>query len=75
VGLKLKRKIFKVGQSYAVTLPPAWVSYYGSKVAEVTIIGSDLLIIAPAGLELQAEGMAVVRERGLETQTEIIKGE
>ena len=75
MGLKLKRKIFKIGQSYAVTLPPAWVSYYGSQVAEVTIIGSDLLIIAPAGLELQAEGMALDRERNQNSATKIIKGE
>ena len=59
MAIKVKKRLLKIGYSHAITLPPAWVALYGMKSAEVTIIGSgDLLVIAPAGLERQAEELA-----------------
>ena len=59
MGLRVKRKTFKAGgDSRAVVLPSGWIKYYGDKVSEVTIIGNDLLVIAPAGFEKRAEEIA-----------------
>jgi len=59
MGIRVKRKTFKAGgDSRAVVLPASWVTYYAGKVDQVTIIGSDLLVIAPAGLEQRAEDVA-----------------
>ena len=63
MGVRLKRKLFKIGQSHAVTLPQAWVTFYGARVDEVTLIGGTLLIIAPAGLERQAEEIVAAIEK------------
>ena len=46
-----KRKTFKIGKSHAVTLPPGWCNYYSDRIKEVTILGHDVLILAPEGLE------------------------
>jgi len=59
MGIRVTRKTFKAGgDSRAVVLPSGWIKYYGDKVSEVTIIGNDLLVIAPAGLEQRAEEVA-----------------
>ncbi len=57
MGLRLKRKMFKIGQSHAVTLPPSWVSRHGAVAKEVTLIGNDVLLIVPLGFERQADDM------------------
>ena len=59
MGIRVKRKTFKAGgDSRAVVLPSGWIKYYGDRVNEVLVIGSDVLIIAPAGLEQLAEEIA-----------------
>lgn len=58
MGVMVKRRVSRIGRSRAVTLPLAWCDYYGDRVRNVTIIGSSLLIIAPAGLEEEAERLA-----------------
>jgi len=59
MGIRVKRKTFKAGgDSRAVVLPSGWIKYYGDRVNEVMVIGNDLLIIAPAGLEQRAEEVA-----------------
>ena len=64
MGIKVTRKTFKAGgDSRAVVLPAGWISYYGTRAAEVLIIGSDLLIIGPAGLEHRAEEVATYMDR------------
>lgn len=75
MGLKLKRKLLRMGQSYAITLPPAWVNYHGARADEVTIIGNDVLVIAPAGYEQQAENIIRDIERSQETSTKTINKE
>ena len=55
MGIKLQRHIYKLGASWAVTLPLAWVNYYGDRVKRVTILGNSILVIAPEGLESEAE--------------------
>lgn len=64
MGIRVTRKTFKAGgDSRAVVLPSGWVKYYGDKISEVTIIGNDLLVIAPAGLEHRAEEIANYMDR------------
>ncbi len=46
-----KRKTFKIGQSRCVTLPPGWCTFYGDRIKTVTILGHNVLILAPEGLE------------------------
>jgi hypothetical protein len=67
MGIRVKRKVFRLGSGKArgITLPAAWLSYLGSDVDTVTIIGSDLLVIAPPGLEKKAESI-VSRMEGRE---------
>ena len=69
MGIRVKRKLFRTGKSSAVTLPSGWVAYYGNRVDEVTIIGSDLLVIAPAGLERRAEEVAAYLDCRVEAVT------
>jgi len=64
MGFRIERKPFKIGQSYAVTLPLGWIDYYGKRVTKVTIIGNTLLIIAPEGLEEQAAKLVEGMEQG-----------
>lgn len=58
MGIKTTRKLFKAHESRAVVLPLNWVNFYGSRVDEVTIIGSDILLIVPEGLEQRADEIA-----------------
>ena len=58
MGIKLYRITYKLGASRAITLPSAWCEYYGKRVDKVTILGSSLLIIAPRGLEDEAQKVA-----------------
>jgi len=46
-----KRKTFRIGQSHCVTLPPGWCAFYGDRIKTVTILGHNVLILAPQGLE------------------------
>jgi hypothetical protein len=55
MGFKIVRKPFKIGSSTAITLPADWCEYYREKIQTITIIGSSLLILAPAGLEQLAD--------------------
>ena len=55
MGIKLQRQTYKLGSSRAVTLPLPWVNFYGERVRRVTILGNSILVIAPEGLELEAE--------------------
>jgi hypothetical protein len=63
LGIKVQRHTYRLGASRAVTLPPAWVNYYGDRANKVTIIGSSLLVIAPEGLEAEAEKLIMEAER------------
>jgi len=67
MAIKLKRKMFKIGQSHAVTLPPAWVSSHRGETKEVTLIGSDVLLVVPLGFEQQAENMVRQMEGSIDT--------
>ena len=57
MGIKLQRSTYRLGSSTAVTLPTDWCAFYAGRIAKVTIIGNALLIIAPAGLEDQAQSL------------------
>ena len=57
MGFKIERKPFKIGSSMSVTLPPAWCNYYGDRMATLTLVGNTVLILAPQGLEAQAQRM------------------
>lgn len=62
MAIRVKRKLIKAGQSNTVTLPSAWVAFYGNRGGEVTIMGSDLLLVVPAGLEQRAEQVMALLE-------------
>ena len=51
MSFKTVRKTFRIGQSRCVTLPPAWCTFYGDRIKTVTILGHNVLILAPEGLE------------------------
>ena len=55
MGIKLQRHTYRLGASRVVTLPLAWCNFYGDKVRKVTILGNSVLLIAPEGLEAEAE--------------------
>jgi hypothetical protein len=55
MGIKVQRSTYKLGSSTVVTLPTDWCAFYAGRIAKVTILGDSLLIIAPAGLEEQAQ--------------------
>jgi hypothetical protein len=55
MGFRVQRKSLKIGSSLAVVLPRGWCDYYGDRAKKVTIVGTTLLVIAPAGLEDQAQ--------------------
>jgi hypothetical protein len=58
MGIKVERKAFRIGQSVCVTLPVAWSRYLGEKSNKITIIGDDILLIVPSGLESRGEEIA-----------------
>ena len=62
--------MFKIGQSHAVTLPPAWVSRHGAIAKEVMLIGDDVLLIVPLGFERQAEDIVRQMEGNSDTAKE-----
>ncbi len=55
MSFKIQRKVFKIGQSHAVTLPAGWLNYYGDRVRTVTLIGHSILLLVPQGLEEEAQ--------------------
>ena len=55
MGIKVVRKPFKIGSSTAITLPQGWCNFYRDRITTLTIIGSQLLILVPKGLERQAD--------------------
>jgi len=55
MGIKIIRKPFHIGSSTAVTLPQGWCAYYGDRIKTLTILGDQLLILVPKGLEGQAD--------------------
>jgi hypothetical protein len=55
MSFKLSRKPFKIGASHAITLPFAWCQYYGDRINTLTIFGGRVLVIAPEGLEVEAQ--------------------
>ena len=63
MGLKVSRRTFKIGASHAVTLPASWCRYYHDRITTVTLIGEDVLILAPEGLEDKAEKLMKEMER------------
>jgi hypothetical protein len=52
MGFLIKRKVFRLGRSYALSLPSWWCDYYHVKA--VTLVGDALVIVAPEGYEEQA---------------------
>ena len=52
---KLNRKTFRIGNSYGITLPQSWCEYYGERAKLLTIMGDKVLVIAPQGLEAEAQ--------------------
>jgi hypothetical protein len=57
MAIKVQRNTGRSRLSRTLTLPIAWVNYYGPRIDRVTIMGSRCLIIAPEGLEDEAEKM------------------
>lgn len=55
MGIKVVRKPFRIGASHAITLPYAWCQYYGDRINTLTIFGDEVLVIAPEGLEVEAQ--------------------
>ena len=73
MSYKMERKPFKIGTSWAITLPQGWCRYYGDRISTVTMVGHALLIIAPKGLEEHA--LRIVKEEenaGLHSNSNII---
>jgi hypothetical protein len=59
MDIKTRRKIHDTGNSQYITLPKGWAPLRSAeKSKEVFIIGSDLLVICPEGLEEKAETVA-----------------
>ena len=63
MGFKITRKPFRIGASQAITLPHGWCSFYGDRIRTLTILGNTLLVIAPQGMEKQAEELAEMMEK------------
>ncbi len=63
MGLKVTRRTFKIGKSHAVTLPASWCRYYDGRIETLTLIGEDILILAPEGLEDKAERLMKEAEK------------
>ena len=56
MGFKQKKKIVRFGNtSEGIVLPKGWLDYYGiHRGDEVVLLGSSMLVIAPAHLEAKA---------------------
>lgn len=49
MGMRVQKHIFKVGGSFVITIPKAWLDYYGLKDGDpVELVGSDDLVIRAA---------------------------
>jgi len=55
MAFTIKKKVFKHGAASCIGLPQSWLRYYGSRAEQITLTGSSILLIVPAGLEPQAE--------------------
>jgi len=53
--IRIERRPFRIGSSTLITLPVGWRDSRGKKVEKVTLIGDDVLILAPAGMEETAQ--------------------
>jgi len=61
---KQTRKIIRVGNSLAVTIPKAWLSYFDlSEKDEVTVLSNGALIIIPRFVGKQGREAALTFER------------
>jgi len=63
MGVKASRRTFRIGKSHAVTLPASWCRFYSDRIATVTLIVEDILMVAPQGLEGKAEELMKEVER------------
>jgi virulence-associated protein VagC len=54
MAFRLTRKPFRVGTSWAVTLPLDWCTFYADRLTKITMVGHNLLILAPEGMEDKA---------------------
>ena len=57
MAFKIERKSFRIGASRAITLPSAWCNYYDGRIDTITVLGSEVLILAPKGQENAAQSM------------------
>ena len=57
MAFKIERKPFHIGSSQAITLPAGWCNYYDGRIDLITIVGSEVLVLAPKGLENVAQTM------------------
>jgi hypothetical protein len=57
MAFKIERKPFHIGASQAITLPVGWCNFYADRIDLITILGSEVLILAPKGLENVAQSM------------------
>lgn len=55
MSFRIERKPFKIGSSRVLTLPRGWCEYHGDKAEKLTLIGDDVLILAPQGMEEVAQ--------------------
>lgn len=55
MSFRIERKPFWIGRSRVLTLPIAWCNYQGNRVDKLTLIGDDVLILAPQGTEETAQ--------------------
>lgn len=56
MGFQEKRRLIRVGDtSRAVIVPKSWADYHGEDVDEVTLLGDNILIVAPRGQEEKAK--------------------
>ena len=53
---RLEKRSYLIGRSsHCITLPFDWCKFYGERINKVTIFGNGVLIVAPQGLEHDAE--------------------
>ena len=64
MAFKIARKPFRIGASQAITLPSAWCNYYADRIDLITIVGSEILVLAPKGLENTAQAIIERLEQG-----------
>jgi len=53
--IRIERRPFRIGSSTLITLPVGWCDSHGKKIEKLTLIGDDVLILAPAGMEETAQ--------------------